>query len=205
MTNTRLRRSREERRAIVEVVDLRIQSGGMTHREATRLEGISDALVHSWRRTLQQPDEEEASLGTSPTPRTRSPRRINVARKQPNPSFEFLIDFMKSHPEAVYADAAAAASDAGHKIHPIVWGRAQLLLGRVKAGEGKQAARQKAAADVTTEPDDRLPERAPAPAREGIAIPGASVEELQDLVDALNEGGRAILRYDDKRWTLIVE
>lgn len=56
MTNTRTRRSKAERRTIVESVDLRIHSGGMSHREATRLEGIADALVHSWRRKLRQAD-----------------------------------------------------------------------------------------------------------------------------------------------------
>ncbi len=29
----------------------------MTHREATRLEGVSDALVHAWRRKMKGPAE----------------------------------------------------------------------------------------------------------------------------------------------------
>lgn len=55
MTDNRAQRPEEERRAIVQTIDLRVQSGGMTHREATRVEGISDALVHSWRRKFQGP------------------------------------------------------------------------------------------------------------------------------------------------------
>src|SRR5690606_26993894 len=46
------------------------------------------------------------------------------------------------NPKAVYADAAAAAEKAGHKIYPIMWGRAQTLMGRVKSkprGSGKAA------------------------------------------------------------------
>jgi hypothetical protein len=45
----------------------------------------------------------------------------------------------KKNPYVAYADVAAAAKAKGHKVYPIVFGRAKLLLGLVKAKPAKKA------------------------------------------------------------------
>lgn len=134
------------------------------------------------------------------------------AAKQPNPAFDFLIRFMKKRPKAAYADAAEACEKAGHKVFPIMWGRAQLLLGRAKpgAGKAKKAAARKAAAGRPgngrrTSAGKRVgrPRGRPAKQAAGISIPGADVEQLQDLVHALNAGGKAMLQYDGDQWLVV--
>ena len=67
-------------------------------------------------------------------------------------SMGFLLDFMKSHPKAVYGDAHQAALRAGHKIFPIMWGRAQVMLGRVKAKARGTAKAARVAAAPSHDP-----------------------------------------------------
>ncbi|KAA3636073.1 MAG: hypothetical protein DWP92_10125 [Armatimonadetes bacterium] len=146
---------------------------------------------------------------------TKRKAKKTTAKKQPNPAFDFLVKFMKRRPKAIYADAAAAAKRSRLKIYPVMWGRAQLLLGRVKAGKGKLKAKMKAAARKTKATRKKVTKkrvgrpRGPgrprkSASREGLSVPGASVEELQALVDALNAGGKASLRYDGSEWTVVV-
>ena len=99
----------------------------------------------------------------------------------------------------------------GHKIFPIVWGRAQLLLGRVKPGSAKKA---KAAKREPGRPAGRGPGRPPKrgpsrPPRARAAANGTSVviddpDTWRDLVEAVNGGARLSLSYDGKSWTLRV-
>ena len=205
MTKTRARRSKEERRAIVASIDLRIQSGSMTHREATRLEGISDALVHSWRRSLK--DQTTDAAQARPTVTGAASRRTAKA-KAPNPTFEFLLAFMKKRPKAIYADAAAAATAAGHTIFPIMWGRAQALLGRVKI-------KPRGAPKTTASPATKA-ERPDPVARVGrprkLAVTGGPVRVADEdlhrvsaLVSALHSGKKAVLRFDGQGWELDAE
>lgn len=138
-----------------------------------------------------------------------------AAAKAPNPAFAFLIAFMKKRPKAVYADAAAAAAKAGHKIYPIMWGRAQVVLGRVASkprGTGKTAVARKKAATRATPPKAAKrpvgrPRKNAAAASKGNSIPVAEgdLARMSGLVDALNGGGKAVLRYDGDGWELAVE
>lgn len=55
---------------------------------------------------------------------------------------EFLVDSLKKNPKAVYADLKAKADEKKLKLFPIMFGRAQALLGIVKSakrGTGKAA------------------------------------------------------------------
>lgn len=66
-----------------------------------------------------------------------------------NPAMDFLTSSLRSNPKAAYADLKAKADEKKLTIYPIMFGRAQTLLGIVKAakrGQGKAAARIKAAA-----------------------------------------------------------
>ena len=68
-----------------------------------------------------------------------------MAAKKPNPGMEFILNTLKSNRNAVYADTAEAAAKKKLKIYPIMWGRAQALLGIVKMaprGQGKMARKK---------------------------------------------------------------
>jgi len=68
--------------------------------------------------------------------------------KQGNPAFEFVKAQLAKKPGTPYAEIAEAAKAKGFKIYPIIYGRAQLLLGHVKPGKSaakKKAAKKKAA------------------------------------------------------------
>lgn len=71
-----------------------------------------------------------------------------MAAKKQNAAMEFILDSLKSNRQAKYADVAQAAAKKKLKIWPIMWGRAQALLGIVKSaprGQGKMARARRAA------------------------------------------------------------
>jgi len=64
-------------------------------------------------------------------------------------SMDFIVAHLKKHKQASYAEIRAAAEAKKLQVYPIMYGRAQALLGIVKSkprGQGK--ARKKAAASV---------------------------------------------------------
>jgi hypothetical protein len=71
--------------------------------------------------------------------------------KSPSPALEFLVDALKRNPKAVYADLKAKADEKKLKVFPVMYGRAKLLLGLVKAakrGTGKFAKANAAKRDA---------------------------------------------------------
>lgn len=160
--------------------------------------------------------------------KTRGARRTKAAAgKAPNPAFAFLTDFMTRNPKAVYADAAAAAAEAGHKIYPIMWGRAQALMGRVKSkprGSGKAAVATRAASaakaggrkaaaaaprgakrSAAKRSVGRPRKTATAAANGAFPVAEGDLPRMAALVDALNAGGKAVLRYAGDGWELAVD
>ena len=69
-----------------------------------------------------------------------------MAAKKQNPAMEFIVDSLKSNRGAKYSDIAEAAAKKRLKIFPIMFGRAQALLGIVKSaprGQGKMARKSR--------------------------------------------------------------
>ena len=65
-----------------------------------------------------------------------------MAAKKTSPTMEFLVEELKKNRKAVYADLKAKADAKKLAIFPIMFGRAQALLGIVKSakrGQGKAA------------------------------------------------------------------
>jgi hypothetical protein len=65
-----------------------------------------------------------------------------MAAKKTSPAMDFIVDYLKKNKKASYADVKAAASSKKLDIYPIMFGRAQALLGYVKRrprGQGKAA------------------------------------------------------------------
>jgi hypothetical protein len=79
--------------------------------------------------------------------------------KKPSAAMEFIVDSLKRNRGAAYKDIKANADKKRLKVYPIMFGRAQALLGIVKSaprGQGKFAkAKAAAAAGVV------LPKRGP--------------------------------------------
>ena len=71
-----------------------------------------------------------------------------MATQKGKDAFAFVKEFLNKNKKASFAEVRDAGKAAGHKIYPIVYGRAQLLLGHVTAGKkspagtgGKRAAK----------------------------------------------------------------
>lgn len=65
-----------------------------------------------------------------------------MAAKKPSPAMDFLVSALKRNPKAAYADLKQKADAKKLKLYPIMYGRAQALLGIVKSakrGSGKAA------------------------------------------------------------------
>jgi hypothetical protein len=120
-----------------------------------------------------------------------------MAAKKSNPAMDFIVESLKSNRAATYKEIAEAAGKKKITIYPIMFGRAQALLGIVKSakrGEGK-AARAKAGLPA--------PAAAAAPAKRGpgrprkIAASAAPVFDgsLEGIVAAVKSSEQAKARY----------
>ena len=68
-----------------------------------------------------------------------------MAASKSNPAMEFIVESLNSNRSAAYKDIAEAAAKKKLKIYPIMFGRAQALLGIVKAaprGQGDSGFRR---------------------------------------------------------------
>ena len=78
-----------------------------------------------------------------------------AAKKAPSPAMEFLVSALKANRKASYADLKAKADEKKLKLFPIMFGRAQALLGIVKSakrGTGKFAKASAAKRGATPKP-----------------------------------------------------
>lgn len=65
-----------------------------------------------------------------------------AAKKPQSPAMEFLLASLEKNPKATYAEIKAAADEKKLAVYPIMFGRAQAMLGIVKSakrGQGKAA------------------------------------------------------------------
>src|SRR4030095_16746518 len=79
-------------------------------------------------------------------------------KKPQSPAMDFLVDSLKKNRKASYADRKAKADEKKLKLYPIMFGRAQALLGIVKSakrGTGKFARANAAKASATPGPRGR--------------------------------------------------
>lgn len=113
-----------------------------------------------------------------------------MAAKKSNPAMDFIVESLKSNRGAKYGDLAEAAAKKKLKIYPIMFGRAQALLGIVKQaprGQGKMARAKAAKAGL---PQKRGPGRPPKVARAG-GFDGT----IEGIVAAVKSSEQAKARY----------
>lgn len=101
---------------------------------------------------------------------------------------DFIVDSLKSNRGAKYADIADAAAKKKLKVYPIMFGRAQALLGIVKMaprGQGK-AARKKAGL---------APKRGPGRPRKNAAGAMSSFQGIEGILAAVKGSEQEKARY----------
>lgn len=111
-----------------------------------------------------------------------------MAAKKSNPAMDFIVESLKSNKNAAYSEIKEAADKKKLKIFPIMFGRAQALLGIVKQaprGQGKAAKAKAAAAGA--------PKRGPGRPRK-VALP-AFDGTLDGIVAAVKSSEQAKAKY----------
>ena len=115
-----------------------------------------------------------------------------MAAKKTNPGFDFIVAALKKNPKATYKDIAAAAAKKKLKVFPIMFGRAQAMLGIVKQakrGKGKAAKAKAKAKAVKATPAKRGPGR---PRKNAAPVLDGS---LESIVAAVKTSERDKARY----------
>ena len=105
---------------------------------------------------------------------------------------DFAMEYLRKDKTAAFADVAKAGAAKGIKVWGANYGRAQGLLGIVKAkprGQGKAASRKKAKALAATGIGVR---RGPGRPRKA---PAADMSSLEGIVQAVRESEREKVRY----------
>lgn len=128
-----------------------------------------------------------------------------MADNKSNPAMEFIVDSLKSDRSAAYKDIAEAAAKKKLKIYPIMFGRAQALLGIVKAaprGQGKAAKAAKAKAAKAAAPAAAAAPALLAPVKRGPGrprknpLPAPAFDgTLEGIVAAVKGSEQAKARY----------
>jgi hypothetical protein len=112
-----------------------------------------------------------------------------MAAKKQNPAMDFILEQLKANRHAKYADIAAAAAKKKLTVYPIMFGRAQALLGIVKSsprGQGKAARAKLGTAGGVAKRGPGRPRKNAAPAFDGT---------LEGIVMAVKTSEHAKARY----------
>jgi hypothetical protein len=127
-----------------------------------------------------------------------------MAAKKDTSAMDFILAFLRKSKKASYAEVKAAAAEKQLNIYPIMYGRAQALLGYVEMrprGQGKAAVARaaKVAGSVSAAP------AAPAAVKRGPGRPpksaqantggGIDVSSLDGIISAVRNSEHAKTRY----------
>ena len=129
-----------------------------------------------------------------------------MADKRPNPAFEFTLEYLKSTPTATFAEIRDAAAKKKLVIYPIMYGRAQTLVGIVKAkprGEGKAKVAKAAKAAKAAAPAVAAPVVAGMPVKRGpgrprkhpLPVAAPNFGSLDGIIAAVKSSEQAKARY----------
>jgi hypothetical protein len=118
-----------------------------------------------------------------------------MAAKKNTEGLAFIVEALKKNKSALYADIREAASRKGLTIWPVMYGRAQALLGHVKVakrGEGK-FARANAAKAGRVIPASAV-RRGPGRPRKNL-LPASNGVGLDAILDAVRNSQADLGRY----------
>lgn len=117
-----------------------------------------------------------------------------MAAKKGNPAMDFIVEQLKKNPNVSYAEIKQAADSKRLKVFPIMFGRAQAMLGIVKSkprGQGK-AAMAKSGAPAAAE--KRGPGR---PRKNPLPVAAFDSGSLESVIAAVKSSEQAKARYRD--------
>lgn len=122
-----------------------------------------------------------------------------MAAKKENPAMDLIVEMLKKNRGTSYAEIKEAAGKKKLDVYPIMFGRAQALLGIVKAkprGQGKVAkAKAAAAAPAAAAPVFGMPvKRGPGRPRKN-PLPAFDGSSLEGIVAAVKGSEAARARY----------
>lgn len=115
-----------------------------------------------------------------------------MAAKKSSAPMDYIVSRLKRNPDVAYADVKEGAEAKGMTVHPIMYGRAKLLLGMVKPGSAKKKKKKKAKR-ATKKATRKAGRRGPGrPRKSGRRAGGAggAVESIQALVREVEAQGR---------------
>lgn len=116
---------------------------------------------------------------------------MTMAAKKNNPAMDFIVDSLKSNKAATYAEIKEAADKKKLKIFPIMFGRAQALLGIVKQAPRGQGKAAKAKAAAASGAPKRGPGRPPKAKTASASFDGT----LEGIVAAVKGSEQAKAKY----------
>ena len=122
-----------------------------------------------------------------------------MASKKNTEGLAFIVETLKNRKAATYAEIKEAAAKKGLTIWPVMFGRAQALLGHVKVakrGEGKfaRASAAKAGRALPAATDAPTVRRGPGRPRKN-PLPASGVNGLDSIIAAVKESEQARGRY----------
>ncbi len=124
-----------------------------------------------------------------------------MAAKKDTSAMDFILATLKKNKKASYAEVKAAADEKGLAVYPIMYGRAQALLGYVPMkprGQGKaavaKAAKAAPVAPVAGAPVKRGPGRPPKSSYV-TAAPSMDLSSLDGIINAVRSSESAKARY----------
>ena len=129
-----------------------------------------------------------------------------MAAKKDTSAMDFILATLKKSKKASYAEVKAAADEKGLAVYPIMYGRAQALLGYVPMkprGQGKAAVAKAAkaapapaaVAPIAGAPVKRGPGRPPTSSYVTAAAPSMDLSSLDGIINAVRSSESAKARY----------
>jgi hypothetical protein len=127
-----------------------------------------------------------------------------MAAKKDTSAMDFILATLKKNKKASYAEVKAAADEKGLAVYPIMYGRAQALLGYVPMkprGQGKAAVAKAAkaapapVAPIAGAPVKRGPGRPPKSSYVTAAAPSMDLSSLDGIINAVRSSESAKARY----------
>lgn len=119
--------------------------------------------------------------------KSKSAKKAKSAAKKTSPAMEFLLAQLKKSPKISYGDVKAAAAKKSLTVYPIMYGRAQALLGLVKVKPRGSKKKQK-----------RGPGRPPVLGRRGPGRPRKqtnAMDSLEAMITDMKDVARDRDRY----------
>lgn len=127
-----------------------------------------------------------APAAVSKPPAPASPP-AGTMRRSASPAFEFVVEQLRREPEIVYGELHQRAARAGHKIAPIMFGRAKALLGLVAVKPRGASKRAKAAAPVAAEAAPRQLKQVESVAADRFSKQLAEAKNIDQLVQVVRD------------------